>query len=57
MPYFSVTQGAVAKGRCVGGRTRMKSLAKSAREHLYVVPCVPEQRAGVTHPAGRGAHS
>lgn len=57
MPYFSVTQGAVAKGRCVGGRTRMKSLAKNAREHLYVVPCVPEQRAGVTHPAGRGAHS
>lgn len=48
MPYFSVTQGAVAKGRGKGG-TSMKLLAKNAPEHLHVMPCVGKWSTGVTH--------
>lgn len=57
MPYFSVTQGAVAKGRGKGG-TSVKLLAKNAPEHLHVMPCVGKWSTGVTHCWGsRASHS
>lgn len=56
MPYFSVTQGAVAKGRGKGG-TSTKLLAKNAPEHLHVMPCVGKWSTGVTHCWGSRASS